>query len=149
MIRHHVKLFMNGLAQAVRIPHAYRFDCDTVTVFQDLYNGDVVISANPDSWEDYFSVLQCHALVDESAVTGRQEARLFLSGGSQAVRIPAVFRFDCDSVYLFQEKMTGDVILSRKPDGWDDFFRLVDRLPVEDDVRFERDKQSPPIRNGF
>lgn len=149
MIRHQTKLFKNGLAQAVRIPLEYRFNCNTVSIFQNLLNGDVVISANPDSWEDYFSVLQCHGLVDESAVAGRQEARLFLSGGSQAVRIPSVFEFDCDSVYLFQEKMTGDVILSKKPDGWGDFFRLVDRLHIPDDVLFERDDRPPPVRDGF
>ena len=123
MIRHSAKLFRNGLSQAVRIPHGYRFKSDKIYVFQDLLTGDVVFSENPDSWEDYFSVLYCHGLVDESAVTNRQKAKLFSSGGSQAVRIPAVFKFDCDSVYLFREEMSGDIILSRKSHGWDDFFR--------------------------
>ena len=92
-------------------------------LFHDLMNCDLVISTNPDIWESYFSVLRYHCLVDESAVTGMRTAMLFSYGGSQAARIPIVFRFDSDSVYLFQEDMTGDIILSGKPIGWNDFFQ--------------------------
>ena len=95
--------------------------------------------------------LSCTVIIwfDESAVTDRQTAKLFSSGGSQAVRIPAVFKFDCDSVYLFREEMTGDIILSRNTDGWDAFLRLVERLDIPDDVLFERDDQPPPVRDGL
>ena len=63
MTRHSTRLFQNGLSQAVRIPHEYRFGCEQVYVFQDLLTGDVVFSENPDAWEDYFSVLHCNNLV--------------------------------------------------------------------------------------
>jgi antitoxin VapB len=44
-------------------------------------------------------------------------ARLFNNGGSQAVRLPAEFRFDGDEVFVRRNERTGDVILSRKS-GW-------------------------------
>jgi antitoxin VapB len=44
-------------------------------------------------------------------------ARLFNNGGSQAVRLPAEFRFDADEVFVRRDERTGDVILSRKS-GW-------------------------------
>lgn len=48
-------------------------------------------------------------------------AKLFNNGRSQAVRLPASFRFDCKEVYIRQDPTTGDVILSRKPGTWDGF----------------------------
>jgi len=44
-------------------------------------------------------------------------ARLFNNGGSQAVRLPAEFRFEGDEVFVRRDDRTGDVILSRKA-GW-------------------------------
>ena len=51
----------------------------------------------------------------------RQIAKLFFNGRSQAVRLPAAFRFDTDAVFIRQDPVAGDVILSRKPDNWDGF----------------------------
>lgn len=51
-----------------------------------------------------------------------QVAKLFANGRSQAVRLPAAFRFDTTEVFIRQDAETGDVILSRKPADWDDFF---------------------------
>lgn len=49
-----------------------------------------------------------------------QTAKLFMNGRSQAVRLPAEYRFDGKEVYITKE---GDkVILSPKPTSWDDFF---------------------------
>lgn len=43
-------------------------------------------------------------------------AKLFVTGGSQAVRLPAEFRFDgTTEVYIRRDDATGDVILSRRP----------------------------------
>ena len=44
-------------------------------------------------------------------------ARVFNNGGSQAVRLPAEFRFDSPEVFVRRNERTGDVILSRKS-GW-------------------------------
>ena len=51
-----------------------------------------------------------------------QIAKLFTNGRSQAVRLPAAYRFDTKEVFIRQDAETGDVILSRKPATWDDFF---------------------------
>ena len=51
-----------------------------------------------------------------------QIARLFTNGRCQAVRLPAAYRFDTKEVFIRQDPQTGDVILSRKPASWDDFF---------------------------
>ncbi|MGK2957477.1 MAG: antitoxin [Acidimicrobiales bacterium] len=48
--------------------------------------------------------------------------KLFTNGRSQAVRLPAAFRFDTKEVFIRKDAETGDVILSRKPDDWGDFF---------------------------
>lgn len=42
-------------------------------------------------------------------------AKLFSNGRSQAVRLPAAYRFEGSSVYIRKDPATGDVILSRKP----------------------------------
>ena len=54
-----------------------------------------------------------------------QVAKLFTNGRSQAVRLPAAFRFDTKEVFIRQDPQTGDIILSRKPADWDDFFAAL------------------------
>jgi len=49
---------------------------------------------------------------------------LFLNGRSQAVRLPADLRFEGREVFIRQDETTGDVILSRRPESWDNFFKL-------------------------
>ena len=50
-----------------------------------------------------------------------QVAKLFANGRSQAVRLPAAFRFDAKEVFIRQDAETGDVILSRRPADWASF----------------------------
>lgn len=52
-MKHTAKLFMNGRSQAVRLPVNYRFDCDEVFIRKDPETGDVIISKNPGSWDDF------------------------------------------------------------------------------------------------
>ena len=59
-------------------------------------------------------------------------ARLFTNGRSQAVRIPAPFRFEGDSVYVRRDEATGDVILSQRPSDWSGLFAALDGLDVPD-----------------
>ena len=54
-----------------------------------------------------------------------QVAKLFMNGRSQAVRLPAAYRFDSKEVFVRKDPETGDVILSRKPATWDDFFSAL------------------------
>jgi antitoxin VapB len=75
-------------------------------------------------------------------------AKIFPNGGSQAVRLPAEFRFEgSDEVYIRRDAVTGEVILSAKPlsSGWAGFFAARDQaripsdfmadLPINDSVR--------------
>ena len=62
-----------------------------------------------------------------------QTAKLFMNGRSQAVRLPAAFRFEgVTEVYIRQNPETGDIILSPKKATWDDFLALPS--PTEDEV---------------
>jgi antitoxin VapB len=54
-----------------------------------------------------------------------QIAKLFTNGRSQAVRLPAAYRFDTKEVFIRKDAQTGDVILSRRPTTWDDFFKVL------------------------
>ena len=65
-----------------------------------------------------------------------QTAKLFKNGRSQAVRLPAEFRFDGDEVLIRRDPLTGDVILSRRNRKFEDWIKLRDKLlpliPQED-----------------
>ncbi len=63
----------------------------------------------------------------------RHIAKLFKNGSSQAVRLPKEFRFDTKQVYIRRDEKTGNVILSRKPDNWDDFFAALKGLDLPED----------------
>ena len=65
-------------------------------------------------------------------------AKLFQNGRSQAVRLPADFRFEGKEVYIRQDPATGDVILSRRPGSWESFFKLVAEAGVPDDFISDR-----------
>lgn len=62
----------------------------------------------------------------------RKVAKLFQNGGSQAVRLPAEFRFDVEEVYVSQDKATGDVTLSSrpKPTAWAEYLAFRDSLDI-------------------
>jgi antitoxin VapB len=60
-------------------------------------------------------------------------AKIFTNGRSQAVRLPAAYRFDSKEVFIRQDAATGDVILSRRPTTWDGFFAVLKgaKLPAD------------------
>ena len=47
-----------------------------------------------------------------------QTAKIFNNGRSQAVRLPAAYRFEGTEVFIRRDPKTGDVILSRRPADW-------------------------------
>jgi antitoxin VapB len=57
-------------------------------------------------------------------------AKIFINGRSQAVRLPAAYRFDVKEVFIRQDPETGDVILSRRPPDWHGFLEAI-RAGVE------------------
>jgi len=72
-------------------------------------------------------------------------AKLFTTGRSQAVRLPKEFRFEGSEVFIRQE---GDrVVLSPKPESWEDFFASTDRPTA--DFMTERVDIEPEKRELF
>ncbi|WP_083953805.1 antitoxin [Thauera butanivorans] len=69
-----------------------------------------------------------------------QVAKLFTNGRSQAVRLPALYRFDTKEVFIRKDEETGDVILSRKPATWDDFFAALKGANVPADFLDEKER---------
>lgn len=63
----------------------------------------------------------------------KQKAKVFTNGRSQAVRLPAAFRFDTKEVFIRRDDKSGDVILSRRPDNWDSFFELRSQVEIPPD----------------
>jgi len=55
----------------------------------------------------------------------QQIAKVFANGRSQAVRLPLEFRFDVAEVFIRSDPLTGDVVLSRKPSGWEGLLSAV------------------------
>ena len=75
-----------------------------------------------------------------SKLSMSQTAKLFTNGRSQAVRLPAAFRFDTKEVFIRQDPRTGDVILSRKPTTWDGFFTALQAVEVPQDFLSEAER---------
>jgi antitoxin VapB len=75
-------------------------------------------------------------------------AKLFRNGRSQAVRLPADYRFQGSEVYI-RRTAAGDVILSRKPESWQDFFELMKTVDVPDDFLADRKNTPPQKRDLF
>jgi antitoxin VapB len=69
-----------------------------------------------------------------------QVAKLFTNGRSQAVRLPAAYRFDTTEVFIRQDPETGDVILSRKPATWDGFFAALEGADVPADFMDKKER---------
>lgn len=76
-------------------------------------------------------------------------AKLFMNGRSQAVRLPAKYRLDCKEVYIRKDPVTGDIILSRKPESWESFFKLMNTITVPKDFMAERDNEFPGDKDLF
>lgn len=70
-------------------------------------------------------------------------AKLFKNGRSQAVRLPAEFRFEGREVNIRRDPVTGGVILTAKhqPSGsWEEFFRLRDAIGRDELKGFLEDR---------
>jgi antitoxin VapB len=76
-------------------------------------------------------------------------AKLFRNGRSQAVRLPSEYRFEGSEVYVRRNPENGDVILSRRPESWRDFFQLVKTLALPADFLADRKNTPPQKRDLF
>ena len=83
-----------------------------------------------------------------------QTAKLFVNGRSQAVRLPAAYRFDATEVFIRKDPTTGDVILSRRPEDWSGFLVVAQKLDVPEDFLSISERQqtshiATPERDPF
>jgi len=62
-----------------------------------------------------------------------EKAKVFMSGRSQAVRIPAQFRFSRSEVYIRCDPRNGDLILSQAPASLAEIFASLDAVGVPED----------------
>jgi antitoxin VapB len=75
-----------------------------------------------------------------------EKAKVFMTGRSQAVRIPAEYRFTTDEVYIRRDPQSGDLILSEAPGGWDEIFAALDKAGFPNDFLADRDQGGPQQR---
>ena len=79
-----------------------------------------------------------------------QTAKIFMNGRSQAVRLPAEFRFEGSEVEIRRDESTGDVILSdrhKRRAKLEEFFKLLDETEVPDDFLSPEERHSLPETN--
>lgn len=79
-----------------------------------------------------------------------EKARVFRNGRSQAVRIPAEYRFKSDEVYIRHNPTTGELTLSERPlkPSLEEIFAELDAAGAADFV-IERDLSPSPERDLF
>lgn len=79
-----------------------------------------------------------------------EKARVFKNGRSQAVRIPAEYRFRTDEVYIRRDLQTGNITLSEKPpvSSFVDIFAKLDAAGAADFLVC-RDDSVPVERETF
>jgi antitoxin VapB len=83
--------------------------------------------------------------MQELAMIETRTAKLFKNGASQAVRLPAEYRFEGDEVFIRRDPATGDVLLSSHPGAgvWADFFDLLDSIDCPADYLTDRPLNTP------
>jgi antitoxin VapB len=87
-------------------------------------------------------------IFSERTMSVTKSAKLFVNGGSQAVRLPSEFRFEgASEVYIRRDSVNGDLILSSKPisNTWEDFFALRDAADVPADFMSVRPMNTPIV----
>jgi antitoxin VapB len=68
-------------------------------------------------------------------------AKLFASGGSQAVRLPAEYRFAGKEVFIYRDGER--VVLSPKPESWADYLTHGPRATAD----FMQDVEDLPLQD--
>jgi len=73
------------------------------------------------------------------------KAKLFMSGNSQAVRLPKSYRFSGDEVVI--KRLGNAVVLLPKEDPWQVMFDALQEFP--EDLEIERDRSLPMEREAI
>lgn len=66
------KLFTTGRSQAVRLPMAFRFQGKEVYIRRDPNTGEVILSAKPASWQEFFNLAD-HTEIPADFMIGRED----------------------------------------------------------------------------
>jgi antitoxin VapB len=79
----------------------------------------------------------------------QEKARVFKNGRSQAVRIPAEYRFQSAEVYIRRNPQNGEVILSERPQrpSLNEIFAMMDSAGGAQDLLPDRDTTPPQERD--
>ncbi len=74
-------------------------------------------------------------------------AKLTNIGSSQAVHLPAEFRFAGDEVYATRDAVTGNVVWSERPGAevWRDFFEMMRTIDVPAEYMADRSMNRRPL----
>ena len=78
-----------------------------------------------------------------------EKAKVFMTGRSQAVRIPARYRFKSDEVYIRHDPHTGEITLSERPKqpSLTEIFKMLDEaVAAEGPLDLDRDMSLPEER---
>jgi antitoxin VapB len=73
----------------------------------------------------------------------RQTAKIFMTGRSQAVRLPVEFRFDSKEVFIRKDERTGEVILTPRL-SWEEVYSMLDGANIPDDFLTPEDRNQGP-----
>jgi antitoxin VapB len=70
-----------------------------------------------------------------------EKARVFMSGRSQAVRIPVEYRFTSKEVFIRRNPQNGEIILSERPQHQPlaEIFAMIDAAGGADELLRDRD----------
>jgi antitoxin VapB len=71
-----------------------------------------------------------------------EKAKVFMTGRSQAVRIPAAFRFSSNEVYIRRDATSGDLILSQSPGTLQEILTALHKLEIDDDFLSPKERAS-------
>src|SRR5262249_5220512 len=98
-----------------------------------------LVDRSPDIYHDIYQVIMKKS----------HKTRVFMNGRSQAVRIPAEYRFTTSEIYIRRDPQNGDVILSQAPADWQEIFASLDRAHIPDDFLANRDQEEPQNRRDL
>lgn len=77
-----------------------------------------------------------------------EKARVFMSGRSQAVRIPAAYRFASEEVFIRRDPRSGAITLSERPQRMPlkEIFAMIDAAGGAEELLLDRNGEAPEER---
>jgi len=82
-------------------------------------------------------------------------AKVFMTGNSQAIRLPKPFRVNVSEVWITKNDATGEITLKPKENAeqrkhnLEKLFKMIADAPLPDDFLSEATRRNEPARNPF